>query len=76
MGSPVLVTVANLVMEDIEDRALQSFYKLIHFLKRYVDDTCTAIFPELLQEFNQHLNSTEPSVQFTCEVERNGRLPF
>ena len=31
---------------------------------------------ELLQEFHQHLNSIEPSIQFTCEVEENGQLLF
>ena len=76
MGSPVSVTVANLVMEDIEERALESFHTPILFWKRYVDDTCTAILPELLQEFHQHLNSIEPSIQFTCEVEEDGQLPF
>ena len=41
MGSPVSVIVANLVMEDIEDRALSSFYAPPRFWRRYVDDTCT-----------------------------------
>ena len=76
MGSPVSVTVANLVMEDIEERSLESFHTAILFWKRYVDDTCTAILPELLQEFHQHLNSIEPSIQFTCEVKEDGQLPF
>ena len=48
----------------------------ILFWRRYVDNTCTAILPELLQEFHQHLNSIEQSIQFTCEVKENGQLPF
>ena len=43
MGSPVSVSVANLVMEDVEERALASFDIQLPFWKRYVDDTCTAV---------------------------------
>ena len=43
MGSPVSVTVANLVIEDVEDRAISSYHTAVPFWNRYVDDTCTAI---------------------------------
>ena len=43
MGSPVSVTVANLVMEKIEDLALSTFEHTLQFWKRYVDDTITAL---------------------------------
>ena len=76
MGSPVSVTVANLVMEDVEQRALSSFPDPPPFWKKYVDDTCTALHPEKVQAFHNHLNSIEPSIQFTLEVEENGVLPF
>ena len=39
MGSPVL---ANLVMEDIKDRALSTFHPPSHFWKRYVDELCSS----------------------------------
>ena len=47
MGSPVSVTVANLVMEDVEERALASYPTPPPFWKRFVDDTCTAIPPTI-----------------------------
>ena len=77
MGSPVSVVVANLVMEDVEQRALVTFTgEKPRFWKRYVDDTFTAIKLNLLQEFHDHLNSIVGSIQFTYEVEENGCLPF
>ena len=43
MGSPVSVTVANLVMEDVEQRALSSYLSPPPFWKRYVDNTAAAL---------------------------------
>ena len=42
MGSPVSVVVANLVMEDVDKRALRDFSTPIHFWKRYIDDMCSS----------------------------------
>jgi len=41
MGSPVSVTVVNLVMEDVEQRALPTYASPPPFWKGYVDDTIT-----------------------------------
>ena len=76
MGSPVSVTIANLVMEDVEERALATADVRPQFWKRYVDDTCTALPASRVQEFLEHLNSVEPSIRFTVEVESDGQLPF
>ena len=76
MGSPVSVTVANLVMESIEERALESFNVPVRFWKRYVDDACTALPSHKVQDLLCHLNTTEESINFTVEVEVEGKLPF
>ena len=77
MGSPVSVTIANLVMEDVEQRALSSFSSTKPlFWKRYVDDTCAAVHPDLVNVFHQHINNIEPSIQFTCEIQEDNKLPF
>ena len=76
MGSPVSATIADLVMEDVEKRALSSFPNPPPFWKRYVDDTCTTLHPDSIPVFHQHLNSIEPSIQFTYEVEQDGVIPF
>ena len=45
-------------------------------LEKVCGYTCTAIHPDKIDEFHQHLNSIEPSIQFTCDVEKNNQLPF
>ena len=76
MGSPVSVTVANLVMEDVKERALSTYHSAPIFWKRYVDDICTALKEDLIEEFKEHLNNIKPSIKFTVEKESNGRLAF
>ena len=76
IGSPVSVTVANLVMEDIEERALEAYHTEIPVWKRYVDDTFVVIQEDLVKEFYSHLNSMEETIQFTKELENEGRLFF
>ena len=73
MGSPVSVTVANLVMESVEQRALSTYSSPPFFWKRYVDDICTALPCDQIQSFLIHLN---PSIQFTFESESDGKLAF
>ena len=72
MGSPVSVTVANLVMEDVEDRAVSGFT----FWKRFVDDISTSLPEDKVQPFLSHLNSVEPSIDFTVELENENKLSF
>ena len=76
MGSPVFVSVANLVMEDIKEFALTSFSIQLLFWKRYVDDMFTAVPKEKVPEVVDHLDSIEDSINFTVEVEENSQLPF
>ena len=62
MGSPVSVIVANLVMEDIQERALSSFHAPPRFWRRYVDDTCTALPRDLVTSFHEHLNNIDRNI--------------
>ena len=45
MGSPVSVTVANLVMEDVEDRALVTTDVPVRFWRRYVYSITSELLP-------------------------------
>ena len=72
IGSPVSVVVANLVIEEVEQRAINSFSDTKRlFWKQYVDDPFTAI-----HKFHQRLNSVVDSLKFTFEVEVDRHLPF
>ena len=71
MGSPVSVTVANLVMEEIEQKALSTFATPPMFYKMYVDDTLTALPMNTISTLHEHLNSSNPHIQFTVEVKSN-----
>jgi len=67
MGLPVTVTVADLVMEDVEERTLSTCTHKPLFWKRYVDDTLSALSFDQIRAFHHHLNSIKPLVQFTIE---------
>ena len=75
MGSPVSVVVANLVMEHVETSALSTFPHKVLFWKRYVDDVCCSVNSNLVDTLLQHLNSIQPSILFTHELEKDGSLP-
>ena len=76
MGSPVSVTIANMVMEYVEEKALSTFPSRPIFWKRYVDDTFTVLPEDIVYRFLEHLNQVEPSIRFTVEKEVDGQLPF
>ena len=77
MGSPISVVIANLVMEDVEQRALATFHSPLRFWKHCVDDTITVLPRNLVQEFLSHLNSIEACIQFMFEKEtEDKKLPF
>ena len=43
---------------------------------RYVDDTITAVHESKIDEFHEHLNEQNTNIQFTKEIEENGKIPF
>ena len=65
MGSPVSVVVANLGMEDVEQRALSTFPTPPKFWKRYVDDVICGDHKNDACSRLQDMNSIELSLQFT-----------
>ena len=76
MGSPVSAVIANMVMEDVEQRALATSPVKPFFWKRYVDDVISAVSGYEVECLLSPLNSIEPSIQFTLEREKDRHLPF
>ena len=78
MGSPLSPVIANLFMEALESKALELSPLRPKMWIRYVDDTFV-LWPhseEELDNFHDLLNSITPSIQFTCEKEKDKTLPF
>ena len=77
MGSPISPIVANLYMEDLESKAIQSAPHPPAFWKRFVDDTFVIIKSFHKQEFLDHINSIDTNIQFTSEESsEDGSMPF
>ena len=76
MGSPVSAVIANMVMEDVEQRALATSPVKPFLWKRYVDDVISVVSGNEVESLLLHLNSVEPSIQFTLEREKDRHLPF
>ena len=76
MGSPVSVVVAEIVLQNIEEQALATYSETLPLWLLYVDDTITAVHENKIDEFHEHLNEQNTNIQFTKEIEENGKIPF
>ena len=76
MGSLVSVVVANLVMEDVEERAIDSFGQPPRVWKRFVDDTFVILDKTTVDKFFTHLNQIQTSIKFTMEGEKDNCISF
>ena len=55
MGSPVLIIVANLVMEELENDALSTFAQRPRLYDRFFDNTIAALKKTEILKFHKHL---------------------
>ena len=46
------------------------------YIVRYVNDTFAAVHKDEIDTFHEHLNRQNPHIQFTKEIEENGKIPF
>jgi len=73
MGSPVSVVVAEIVMKNIEERALATCKRTLPLWLRYIDDTFTVAHKDEIDDFHyKHLNGQNADMQFSKEIEVNG----
>ena len=76
LGSPVSVTMTNLVMEDVEERAIDSFGQPPRVWRRFVDDTFVILDKVAVDNFFTHLNQIQSSIKFTMEGEKDKCISF
>ncbi len=76
MGSPVSPVIANLYMEEIEERAIANTANPPKVWHRYVDDVLSAMKKDAISTFHDELNSIDPHISFTIEYETNGQIAF
>ena len=65
MGSPVSVVVAEIVMQNIEERALATYKRTLPLWLRYVDDTFTAVHKDEIDDFHEHRTSTDKTPTYS-----------
>ncbi len=75
MGLPVSPSVADLMMDEFEERDLQNPPVVPSVWFRYADDTFMVLLQNRIEEFTNYLNSQNRS-QFTIEEEENCKLAF
>ena len=76
MGSPASAVFANLCMEEFEKRAIATATYKPKIWKRFVDDTFTVLGKDYVDGFLQHLNSQQPTIRFTMQIEKDNTIPF
>ena len=77
MGSPISPIIANIFMEAFEQKAIATALHPPRVWRRYVDDTWVVQQQKHQQQFLQHINTVDPSIQFTVEeAKEDGSIPF
>ena len=79
MGNAAAPLLANIFMNDMEERMLQECPKSFKpiFYKRYLNDS-SVIFkqPDDAEQFHRYINDFHPSIKFTMERETNNTFLF
>ncbi|GAB0087312.1 uncharacterized protein DMENIID0001_016080 [Sergentomyia squamirostris] len=76
MGSPISPVVADLVMNRAVDVILERSSLRIFFVRKYVDDLLLAVHRDDVPEILEQFNGFHHSIQFTMELEVDGKLPY
>ena len=76
MGSPLGPVLAEIFMVELERSLVPKLSNYIKFWKRFADDMITFANIEGIDHILTVLNSFDPNIQFTYEIEENSKLPF
>ena len=63
-------------MEYVEQKAISSSSSSPKLWKRFVDDTLVIMYTNEVNRFFDHLNSVDPNINFTMELEQDDNLAF
>ena len=76
MGSPLGPVLAGIFMVELERTILPTLREHMRPWKRYVDDTIPYINEESIERVLSKLNGYHDNIEFTYEIENDGKLPF
>ncbi|XP_053691601.1 uncharacterized protein LOC128740115 [Sabethes cyaneus] len=76
MGSPLSPILAEIVMDTLIKATLETTATTVPVIKKYVDDLFLAVHQHQIQEIIDDFNKYHPSLQFTCEEEKDNTLPY
>lgn len=76
MGSPLSPIIADIVLQDIEQKAIEKILTTLGFYYRYVDDIVSSAPREFMNDILNIFNSFHPRIQFTLELGNNDQLNF
>ena len=75
MGSPLRPVLAGIIMVELENSLVAKLISHLRFRKRYIDDHIMEIVKEgSINYVHQQLNSFHPNMQFSFEMEKQGRI--
>lgn len=74
MGSSLSPLIADIVLQDIENKALYKFNKIVSFYFWYVDDI--AVLPNKIQEIFDYFNAFYDRIKFTLGMKVNRSINF
>ena len=76
MGSPLSPIIADIVLQDIENKALYILRNVISCYHRYVDDIFLIASKDSIVLILNTFNSFHDRIKFTCEIEKDRQIHF
>ena len=76
MGSSLSPIIANMVVKEIQQTALNTYLNPPSLWVRYVDDGYAIMDKTEVESFHDNLNAISTSIKFSKELEKSGQLAF
>ena len=76
MGSPLGPVITGIFMVELEKSLIPNLMEHMSPWKRYIDDTIVVIKLSSIEHVLSILNSFHQNIEFTYELEQNGKINF